>query len=181
MGSGLERFSGVERAALAFTILSTEQADLLAARLTLKERHRLRDGIVRVKDASQLHRTDAVFALVAAAERGMEWPEPANHDGKGCPFKPLHDVPSDVLAAVLERRVIRNPLEVAVTLCHLKPAERDGAWALLSADAQGAVLSELRAVPTINGPKTRLFAREVLSYLSHAARRERYRPGASQV
>jgi len=68
--------SKVDRAALAFSVLSTNCASDVNRRLSISERMRLREGLTRVRDASDEQRHAAARLLAREVTRGMDWPRP---------------------------------------------------------------------------------------------------------
>src|SRR5262249_19227228 len=107
--------SSVDRAALAFSVLSTRSAEQITRHLSLSERHRLREGLARVRNASDEQRVAAVRALAGAVRHGMSWPRPSVHDDADCPFRIVSSHPRARVVDVFERIAVREPLEVAVT------------------------------------------------------------------
>ena len=120
--------SGVDRAALAYSLLPVRFADAVNDHLTISERQRLREGLARVRDAGDQRRVEAIRALVTAVRRGIVFPRPAAHDDNDCPFNPVADHPEARIIEVLERVARRDALEVVVTLCHLRDAVRQELW-----------------------------------------------------
>jgi hypothetical protein len=161
---------GVDKAALAFSVLPTRCADVVSQRLTLAERVRLRDGLARVRDADDRLRMDAFRALAHAVDSGLQWPRPSVHDESDCPFAVVETHPRARVLEVFERVAAREALEIAVTLCHLKSGLREEIWAALSMEAQGAIVPALEEVHGISTVRTRAYARDITTRLSRAVR-----------
>ena len=117
--------SGADRAALAYSVLSSRCADEMSRRLSVIERARLREGLSRVKLASDDDRMAAVRALVQAVRCGVTFPSPRAHDANSCPFTVVESHPRVRVLEVLERLANREPVIAAVTLCHVSRAIRD--------------------------------------------------------
>jgi hypothetical protein len=172
------RGSGIDRAALAFSVLPTRCAETVNQRLTLSERVRLREGLSRVRECSDSQRLDAFRALARAVDRGFQWPRPSVHDETDCPFRiAVEQHPRARAIEVLERTTRRDALEVAVTLCHLPGALRDELWSALSTDARGAVIPALDEVHTVSTVRTRAYARDIATRLSRSIRFSRVAAG----
>jgi len=166
----LSRETGVERAALAFSLLPVVFADAVNDHLSIAERQRLRDGIARVREASDHARVEAIRALVAAVRRGVVFPRPAAHDDNDCPFNPVASQPRQRVIDVLERVARRDALEVVVTLCHLPDDVRQELWEGLSPDTRALLLPRLEEVHLMSTTRTREYARDINSRLTRAAR-----------
>src|SRR5690349_11928399 len=95
--------AGVVQAALAFSALSTFQADSIQGRLRPRDRARLRAGLVHVRGATVDERRAALHLLVQAARRGVEWNTPAAHDPADCPFRIVESFPRDEVVKAMER------------------------------------------------------------------------------
>jgi len=162
--------SGVERAALAYSLLPVRFADAVNDHLSVADRQRLRDGLARVREASDHSRAEAIRALVAAVRRGVVFPRPAAHDDNDCPFSPVGDHPPDRVVEVLERVARRDALEVVVTLCHLRADIRQELWDGLHADTRAYLLPRLDEVHLMSTARTREYARDMNDRLSRAAR-----------
>ena len=162
--------SGTERAALAYSMLSTRCADEVARRLSATERTKLREGLSRIRSASDEERFAAVNELARAVRKGVQFPLPRAHDEANCPFRVVESHPRRHVLDVLERVAMREPLQAAVTVCHLGRSMRDELWAQLSADARCAIISQLDAVPGISIARTRIYARDITSRLGRAIR-----------
>jgi len=162
--------SGVERAALAFSILPASCADVVNRRLTIGERARLREGMSRVRDASDRDRVAAIRALAISVARGMEWPRPASHNEADCPFNVVASQPRARVVDVLERMAAREPLEAAVALCHLPAAPRESFWRGLSPEAHAAIVYVLDDVHNVSTVATRAYARDITARLSRERR-----------
>ncbi len=162
--------SGVERAALAFSVLPTRCVDVVNKRLTISERMRLREALSRVRDASDGQRLDAFRALATAVDRGFQWPRPSVHDEADCPFRIVESHPRARVVEMLERVAAREALEVAVTFCHLSGELREELWNALSTDAHGAIITALEDVHAVSTVRTRAYARDITTRLSRAIR-----------
>jgi hypothetical protein len=162
--------SGTERAALAYSMLSTRCADEVARRLSATERTKLREGLSRIRSASDEERFAAVNELARAVKKGVQFPLPRAHDEATCPFRVVESHPRRHVIDVLERVAVREPLQAAVTLCHFGRAMRDELWAQLSVDARSAIIGELDAVPGISSTRTRIYARDITARLGRAIR-----------
>lgn len=162
--------SGIERAALAYSLLPLRYADAVNDHLTVGERQRLRDGLAQVREASDQSRVEAIRALVAAVRRGVVFPRPAAHDEKDCPFSPVGLHPQARVIEVLERVARRDALEVVVTLCHLGEEIRQDLWDGLAAETRGILLPRLDEVHLMSPTRTREYARDMNERLSRSAR-----------
>jgi hypothetical protein len=162
--------SGSERAALAYSMLSTRCADEVARRLSATERTRLREGLSRIRDASDAQRFAAVNELARTVRKGVQFPLPRAHDEATCPFRIVESHPRRHVIDVLERVAVREPLQAAVTLCHLGREMRDELWTQLGVEARSAVIGELDAVPGISSARTRIYARDITARLGRAIR-----------
>jgi hypothetical protein len=78
---------GVDRAALAYSLLPVRYADEVSHHLSSAERQRLRDALTRVRDAGDYDRVEAIRALSAAVRRGVVFPRPPGHDEHDCPVR----------------------------------------------------------------------------------------------
>lgn len=162
--------SGQDRAALAYSVLSSRCADEMARRLSVIERARLREGLSRVRLATDADRMAAVHSLVQAVKKGVTFPSPRAHDASSCPFTVVESHPRARVLEVLERLASREAVVAAVTLCHLSRAIREELWSLLSPEAKSAIFAELDAVPDISNARTRIYARDVMARLGRAIR-----------
>jgi hypothetical protein len=162
--------SGVDRAALAFSLLPTSAAEVVNRRLSISERVRLREALSRNHNAPDEHRVIAMKMLAHAVRRGVEWPRPSAHDERDCPFTVLGSHPTTQVVDVLDRIAVREPLEVAVALCHLSDEVREGIWSNLSSDTRSSVLPELDYVHNVSLTRTRMFARDLDERLSREIR-----------
>jgi hypothetical protein len=170
--------SGIDRAALAFSVLPTRCAETVNERLTVGERLRLREGLSRVRDATDGQRMQAFHALAMAVDRGFQWPRPSVHDDVDCPFRiAVESHPRQRAIDVLERVHKREPLEAAVTLCHLPGALRDELWNGLSTNAQSAITIALEDVHGVSTVRTRAYARDITTRLSRSIRFSRVGAG----
>jgi hypothetical protein len=161
---------GIDKAALAFSVLPTRCADAVSQRLTTAERIRLRDGLARVRAADDRLRMDAFHDLAQAVDQGFQWPRPSLHDESDCPFTVVESHPLARVLEVFERVAAREPLEIAVTLCHLKSSVREKLWNALSVEAQGAIVPALEEVHGVSTVRTRAYARDITTRLSRAVR-----------
>ena len=164
--------SGIDRAALAYSLLPVRYADAVNDHLSIAERQRLRDGIARVREASDTARVEAIRALVAAVRRGVVFPRPAAHDDKDCPFNPIAGHPGHRVVEVLERVARRDALEVVVTLCHLPNEVRQDLWDGLTPDTRAMLLPRLEEVHLMSTARTREYARDMNSRLARAVRHD---------
>jgi hypothetical protein len=160
------RESGVDRAALAFSLLPVRFADAVNDHLSPTERRQLREATARVRDASDNARIEAVRALVASVRRGVVFPRPAAHDDDDCPFQPLEDAPRARVVDVLERLARRDSLEVVVTLCHLRDEVRQELWAGLAPETRAFLLPRLDQVHLTSASTTRGYARDMNARLA---------------
>jgi hypothetical protein len=162
--------SGVDRAALAFSLLPVRFVDAVNTHLSITERQKLRDGIARMREASDEARVEAVRALVAAVQRGVVFPRPAAHDDNDCPFHPVGDHPRQRVVDVLERVARRDALEVVVTLCHLREEVRQELWEMLSPTTRAFLLPRLDEVHLMSTARTREYARDMNARLNRSVR-----------
>jgi len=162
--------AGVRRAALAFSVLPTPHADTIAHLLSMRERVRLREGLAQVRDAPDDDRIAALHALVRAIRSGVEWPALAGHNAADCPFHVVDGHPLDRVAAVFGQLAERQPMTVAVALCHLPGGTRDELWPLLESRARAQVMLQLPEVPLVGTVRTRILGREVAARLARAAK-----------
>ena len=162
--------SRVDRAALAFSLLSTSCASSVNRRLSISERMRLREGLTRVRDASDEQRQAAVLLLAREVTRGMDWPRPSAHDDKDCPFHVALSHPRQRVVDIFERIAQRDPLKVAVAMCHLPADVRKELWGAMSKDAQGPVYQALDDVHGVSTVATRAIARDITTRLGRAVR-----------
>jgi hypothetical protein len=162
--------SRVDRAALAFSLLSTTCAAKVNRRLSISERMRLREGLTRVKEAPDEQRHAAVLLLAREVKRGLDWPRPSAHDDKDCPFHVVLSHPRSSVVEIFERMVQRDPMKIAVTLCHLPADARAELWAEMSKESQGPIRSALDDVHGVSTIATREMARDLTSRLGRAIR-----------
>lgn len=162
--------SGIDRAALAYSLLPVRYADEVNLHLSITERQRLRDGLARVRDAGDYVRIEAIRALGAAVRRGVVFPRPPGHDDHDCPFQPLESQPRQRVVDVLERLARRDALEVVVTLCHLRDDVRRGLWEGLAVDTRVFLTPRLAEVPLVRPGRTRDYARDVNARLGRPPR-----------
>ena len=149
---------GVHRAALAFSAMPSGAALSISSRLTLVERNRLREGLARVRDVSDVERREAVSELVRAVQAGVGFPAPARHDEDRCPFRKIEATPTEELASVLASCARTHPLLVATALCHLGPSYRSDVWRVLDNDDRAAVRPTLSQIPTMSATRTAMYA-----------------------
>lgn len=162
--------SGVDKAALAFSVLSSRTAEVVNQRLTSGERMLLRQGLARMSAASDSERFAAARALANNLERGMAWPRPSIHDDADCPFHIVLSHTFDRAVDVLQRIAERDALEAAVTLCHLPKNERNDLWNAMSTETQSAVAKALNDVHGVSTTRTRAYARDIAARLSRSMR-----------
>ena len=160
----------MERAALAYSLLPVRFADAVNDHLSIGERQKLREGLGKVREASDQSRVEAVRALVAAVRKGVVFPRPVAHDDNDCPFHPLGDAPRARVVEVLERVARRDALEVVVTLCHLREEVRQELWERLSPDTRVFLLPRLEEVHLMSTARTREYARDMNERLTRSAR-----------
>jgi hypothetical protein len=155
----------VVQAALAFSALSTFQADSIQGRLRPRDRARLRAGLLHVRGASVDERRAALHMLVKAARRGVDWRAPSSHDPADCPFRIVESFPPEEVVKVMERMAGHRPLHVAVALCHIDAHVREDLWRRMTAEARGNIVIEVPGVPAVSAGRSRAFARELHSSL----------------
>jgi hypothetical protein len=146
-------------------------AETVNRRLTIGERVRLREGLTRTRDASDDQRIAAIRVLYREVRRGLEWPRPSVHDDTDCPFAVLVTHPRARVVEVLDRVARREPLCVAVTLCHLPVEVRNELWGALAEEVRAAVLPVLDEVHGVSTVRTRAYARDISTWLARAIRR----------
>jgi hypothetical protein len=168
--------AGVRRAALAFSVLPTPHADALAHLLTMRERVRLREGLTQVRDASDDERIAALHALVRQIRNGVDWPILSGHNPTDCPFHVVDGHPLERVAGVFGQLAERQPMTVAVALCHLPAETRSDVWALLESQSRARVMQQLPEVGLVGTVRTRILAREVTARLTRAAKMAATRP-----
>jgi hypothetical protein len=168
--------AGVRRAALAFSILPTPQADAVSHLLTMRERVSLRQGLTQVRDAGDAERVAALHALVRAIRNGVDWPYLETHNAHDCPFHCIEGHPLERVAGVFNQLAERQAITVAVALCHLTADKRDEIWTQLRGRTRALVLPQVVEVPLVGPVRTRILAREVDGRLARAAKIERTRP-----
>ena len=159
-----------DMAALAFSVLSSQCAEVVNRRLTIHERARLRDALSRMRDASDGERTAAVRALAAAVRDGVDWPVPSSHDEADCPFTPLASYPRVHLVEVIDRMSVRDPIAAVVALCHLEAQARTEVWDRVSPATRSAVLPRLNEVHLVSVNRTREYARDINNRMTRAVR-----------
>jgi hypothetical protein len=167
---------GVRRAALAFSVLPTPHADSIAHLLTMRERVTLREGLTQVRDAADGERVAALHDLVRAIRNGVDWPILAAHNEKDCPFHCVDGHPTERVAAVFEQLAERQPMTVAVALCHLGTDRRTELWERLDARARAQVTLQVPEVSYVGTVRTRILAREVAARLTRSAKIAATRP-----
>src|SRR4051794_35418502 len=155
-------------AALAFSLLPLGAAELVNRRLSIAERHRLREGLSRVHNATDEQRGAAVRALASAVRNGMEWPRPSAHDDADCPFNVVGQHPRFRVVDILQRVAAREPLEVVTTLCHLNPSIREELWERLPTGTKALILPRLNEVHLVSTTKTKEYARDINARLARA-------------
>ena len=160
----------MRRAALAFSVLPTPHADSIAHLLTIRERVTLREGLSQVRDAADGERIAALHDLVRAIRNGVDWPVLAAHNEKDCPFHCIDGHPADRVAAVFEQLAERQPMTVAVALCHLGTDRRTELWDRLDSRARAQVRCRCPRFRYVGTVRTRILAREVAARLTRAAK-----------
>ncbi|HEV7525096.1 MAG TPA: hypothetical protein VGP92_09025 [Acidimicrobiia bacterium] len=168
--------AGVRRAALAFSVLPTPHADALAHLLTMRERVRLREGLTQVRDASDDERIAALHSLVRQIRNGVEWPILSGHNPTDCPFHIVEGHPLDRVAGVFGQLAERQPITVAIALCHIPSDTRAGLWDLLGSASRAQIMQQLPEVGLVGTVRTRILAREVAARLARAAKIAATRP-----
>jgi len=167
---------GVRRAALAFSVLPTPHADSISHLLNMRERVRLREGLSQVRDAPDHERIAALQSLVRAIRAGVDWPILAAHNADDCPFHIVEGHPVERVATVFGQLTERQPMTVAVAMCHIPLDIRSEIWSKLDAGARSQVLSQLSEVSLVGTVRTRILAREVAARLTRAAKIAATRP-----
>jgi len=162
--------SVADQAALAFSKLSTNTAEIVNRRLSIGERKLLREGLARTRGATDAQRDAAFRALGRAVLKGLEWPVPSAHDEADCPFTPIGLQPRFLVVDVLERIAHRDPIQAVVTLCHLGPDVRDEIWGRLTPQARAIIKPRVHEVHIVSTAKTKDYARDVNARLSRAIR-----------
>ncbi len=174
--------TGQERAALAYSVLPTNCAEILHRRLNMGERVRLREGLSRTREAPDDERYKAVKMLAEAVRSGgMIWPRPSLHDDADCPFNIVTKHPPARVLEVLERVAAREPLEVAVALCHLPVDARMEIWKRLTPAAHEAVGNVLEEVHWVSRVLTRSYARDITTRISRELRQSTVHRPARRV
>ncbi len=168
--------SNVERAALAFSLLPTKCAEVVNRRLTIGEGMRLREGLAAVRSATDYQRMEAFRSLAKAVKGGMEWPRPSIHDEATCPFSVVGNHQRARVIDVFERVALREPVEVAVALCHINEQLRTELWTRMSPEARAAVSAILEQVHLVSNVRTRSFARDITARLTREIRRPGSQP-----
>jgi hypothetical protein len=156
---------GIVKAALAFSALSTFQADSISGRLRPRDRARLRAGLVHVRGATANERRNALQKLVVATRHGPDWKTPVAHDPVDCPFRCVETHTASDVAHTFEKIAARRPLHVAVALSHMEPHVRDAIWEQLPMHTRGDVVDILSDVATVSPGRTRFYARELRATL----------------
>jgi hypothetical protein len=149
------------RAALALSAVPSTQALEIARKLKAGDRIRLRMGQEYVRHATLNDRRRALEMLVKETKHGPHWSVPSSHDPNDCPFRRAELLPRMFVARVLDDIAGRQPLHVAVALCHFDGQARDEIWARMSADARSEVVCHLAEVPRVSVGRTHCFAREL--------------------
>ena len=163
------RPTGVERAALAYSTLPAEFAGAVHDCLPIQDRRKLREGLAQVREATEDERLEALRALVVAVRHGVVFPRPAAHEEANCPFHRVALYAQDDVIEMLERICRREPMEVAVTLCHLSRELQKEIWQQLTPEMRGIIVPLLETVYDVGRGKTREFARDVNIRLSRLA------------
>jgi hypothetical protein len=175
-GNGPALAPGVRRAALAFSVLPTPHADSISHLLNMRERVRLREGLSQVRDAPDHERIAALHSLVRAIRAGVDWPILAAHNADDCPFHIVEGHPLERVATVFGQLSERQPMTVAVAMCHVPVDVRSEIWSQLGPAPRSQVLSQLPEVGLVGTVRTRILAREVESRLTRAAKIAATRP-----
>ena len=132
----------------------------------MRERVTLREGLTQVRDAADGERIAALHDLVRAIRNGVDWPILGAHNEKDCPFHCVDGHPADRVAAVFEQLAERQPMTVAVALCHLGADRRTELWERLDARARAQVTLQVPEVSYVGTVRTRILAREVAARLT---------------
>jgi hypothetical protein len=130
-----------------------------------------------VREATEDERLEALRALVAAVRHGVVFPRPAAHEEANCPFHRVALYPQTDIIEMLERISTREPMEVAVTLCHLSRDLQREIWQKLSTEMRGILVPLLEVVYDVGRAKTREYARDVNIRLSRLA----YQPSSTRA
>jgi hypothetical protein len=93
------------------------------------------------------------------------------HDEADCPFNVIASHTRERTIDVFERVAAREPLEIAVALCHMPALERDEIWAELTPNARNSIVPILDAVHLVSNVATRSYARDIEQRLGRAMRR----------
>jgi hypothetical protein len=80
--------AGIDRAALAFSLLPANTAEVVNRRLSVGERMRLREGLARMRDASDARRMAAIRSK-SQSRFATSRPSRAKCCGKRSPPKPV--------------------------------------------------------------------------------------------
>jgi hypothetical protein len=80
------------------------------------------------------------------------------------------------VATVFGQLTERQPMTVAVALCHIPADTRGELWAKLDAGTRSQVLAQLAEVSLVGTVRTRILAREVAARLTRAAKIAATRP-----
>ncbi len=145
--------SGIERAALAYSLLPVRYADAVNLHFSIAERQRLREGLARVRDASDYARIEAIRALGMAVRRGVVFPRPPGTTRTTARSIRWRTTPDQVID-LLERLARRDAFEVVVTLCHL-PRTCATSFGTASLGHQGVLPpARLAEVPLVRPART---------------------------
>jgi hypothetical protein len=157
--------AGIVRAALAFSALSTYQAESISGRLRPRDRARLRAGLVHARSATVEERRAALQRLVTATRRGVDWRTPNAHDPADCPFRIVETHRPIDVARAFEKLAKRRPLHVTVAMCHLEWHVRDEIWLYIPIEVRGEIIDYLSEVEMVSPGRTRAYARELRAML----------------
>jgi hypothetical protein len=170
--------ASADRAALAYSVLPLDFAQAVHDCLSVPEHHRLRDALVRVSDASTDQRHDALRHLLAAVRKGIVFPFPAAHQEDRCPFHSVAQLPDEIVVVFLEQLAVRQPMEAAVTLCHLPSRVQHQLWDALAPETRAVIVPLLEDVHGLSAASTREYARDVRIRLSQLDRSLAHRRGS---
>ena len=86
--------------------------------------------------------------------------------------------PLERVAGVFGQLAERQPMTVAVALCHLPADTRSELWELLESPSRAKVMQQLPEVGLVGTVRTRILAREVTARLARAAKMAATRPSS---
>jgi hypothetical protein len=84
--------------------------------------------------------------------------------------------PIERVAGVFAQLAERQPITVAVAMCHLPTDTRNALWDLFDSPARVKVMQQLPEVGLVGTVRTRILAREVVARLTRAAKMAATRP-----